>query len=248
VPNDPSRTLEIRAFEGLAVCLAAPLLVLALTHCGGRANDWHTASGGESVGGESSTARVDEWLRLLSQTLDASGFRAAAAEFVEAHTRWFASACHESQLRGEDNLLDYHPLSNLFVIVDAHMSDQQLALIALAAVVTECPLSLVSAPTSPAHRLALALGASALEEHDGSTDPALCAALSATTAERVRCRAPLSAPALSIARERGLHVFSDAPTVGRYELLHTLREQSVSVSYHRYGNLGLRGLGASDTT
>ena len=193
-------------------------------------------------------ARVDEWLQLLSQTLDASGLQAAAAEFVEAHTRWFASACDESQLRGEDNLLDYHPLSNLLVIVDAHMSDQELALIALAAVVTECPLSLVSAPTSPAHRLALALGANVLEQHDGSTDQALCAALSATTAERVRCRAPLSARALSIARERGLHVFSEPPTVGRYELLHTLREQSVSVSYHRYGNLGLRGLGASDAT
>jgi hypothetical protein len=56
VPNDqPSRTLERRAFEGLGVCLAALLLVLALTYCGGKANDRHTASGGESVGGESST-------------------------------------------------------------------------------------------------------------------------------------------------------------------------------------------------
>ncbi|HEY3256677.1 MAG TPA: hypothetical protein VGJ91_22120 [Polyangiaceae bacterium] len=56
MPNDqPSRTLEIRAFERLAVCLAAPLLVLSLTSCGGKANDRHTASGGESVGGETST-------------------------------------------------------------------------------------------------------------------------------------------------------------------------------------------------
>jgi hypothetical protein len=44
-----------RAFEGLAVCVAALLLALAMTSCGGKANDRHTASGGESVGGESST-------------------------------------------------------------------------------------------------------------------------------------------------------------------------------------------------
>jgi hypothetical protein len=56
VPNDqPSRTLERRAFERIAVCSAAPLLVLALTYCGGKANDRHTASGGESVGGKGST-------------------------------------------------------------------------------------------------------------------------------------------------------------------------------------------------
>ncbi|HEY0468662.1 MAG TPA: proline dehydrogenase family protein [Polyangiaceae bacterium] len=188
-------------------------------------------------------ARVEEVLRLLSDFGSASSLRSAAAEFVEAHTRWFASACDESQLRGEDNLLDYHPLSGLFVIVDEHTSEVELGLIALAAVVTECPLSLVSTVTSPAQHLALALGASSLGSDHGAADDALCAALEATAAGRVRCRAPLSAHALGIARRRGLHVFTDPPTVGRYELLHTLREQSVSVSYHRYGHLGLRGLG-----
>lgn len=55
MPNLCSRTLEIRGFEGVAVCLAAPLLALALTHCGGKANDNYAASGGESVGGTSSS-------------------------------------------------------------------------------------------------------------------------------------------------------------------------------------------------
>jgi RHH-type proline utilization regulon transcriptional repressor/proline dehydrogenase/delta 1-pyrroline-5-carboxylate dehydrogenase len=41
----------------------------------------------------------------------------------------------------------------------------------------------------------------------------------------------------------GAHI-EDAPVlpVGRLELLHYLREQSVSRDYHRYGNLGVRGL------
>ena len=43
------------------------------------------------------------------------------------------------------------------------------------------------------------------------------------------------------AAARGLHL-ADAPVlaVGRVELLHYLREQSLSVDYHRYGNLGAR--------
>ena len=187
--------------------------------------------------------RVEELLTILARTLDVSTHRPAAAEFVAAHTRWFASACDESQLRGEDNLLGYRPLSSSFVIVDSRMSPTELALIALSAAVTECPLSLVSAETCPAHGLAVALGASTLGRDFAEADSALAAALEVTTAERIRCRAPLSSGALAIARERGLHVFSGEPIVGRYELMHTLREQAVSVSYHRYGHLGLRGLG-----
>jgi hypothetical protein len=133
-------------------------------------------------------------------------------------------------------------LAGLLVIADAQMSEHELALIVLAAAITECPWSLVSLEASPAHALALALGARALEQDGDNADPDVCAVLETTDAERVRCRAPLSAPALSVARERGLHVLTEKPMVGRYELLHSLREQSISVSYHRYGHLGLRGL------
>jgi len=187
-------------------------------------------------------ARVESVLRLLSGLQSVPDLRAAAVELVEAHTRYLASACDESQLRGEDNLLAYQPIASLFVIADGRLSEQELALITLAAVVTDCPLSLVSVETSPAHALALALGATTLGRDLDTADPALCAALEATTAERIRCRAPLSARALGVARQRGLHVFMEAPLVGRYEMLHTLREQSISVSYHRYGHLGLRAL------
>jgi len=187
-------------------------------------------------------SRVEELLRRLSGTVHVSALRSLAAAFVEAHTRWFAGACDESQLRGEDNLLVYRPLAGLFVIAEARMSDTALATIALAAAVTECPLTLVSVEASPAHALALSLGATSLGRDLDTSEQALRAALGATTAERIRCRSPLPAGALSLARERGLHVVSAAATVGRYELLHSLREQAVSVSYHRYGHLGLRGL------
>jgi RHH-type proline utilization regulon transcriptional repressor/proline dehydrogenase/delta 1-pyrroline-5-carboxylate dehydrogenase len=47
----------------------------------------------------------------------------------------------------------------------------------------------------------------------------------------------------SASARHGTHV-ADEPVlpIGRIELLHYLREQTVSSDYHRYGNLGLRGL------
>jgi RHH-type transcriptional regulator, proline utilization regulon repressor / proline dehydrogenase / delta 1-pyrroline-5-carboxylate dehydrogenase len=185
--------------------------------------------------------QVEDLVRLLREQLDGRDWRAAAAELVESHTRWFASAADESQLRGEDNLLSYRPLSGLLVIADAGMSEIELALIVVAAAVTECPLSLVSVAASPAQRLALAFGGRLLGQDLSKDDQPLCAVLETTAAERVRCRTPLSARALGIVRQRGIYVSTAEPTGGRYELLQSLREQAVSVSYHRYGHLGMRG-------
>lgn len=185
--------------------------------------------------------RVGALLARLRRTQDPQVLESAAAAFLAAHTRFYAGACDESQLRGEDNLLVYRPLKGLLVFADAHMSESDLGLIALAALVTECPVSVISLEASPACALASKLGATSMGS-DANDDAPLCAALEATTAERVRCRAPLPPRALAIAQARGLHVVTAEPTVSRFELLHSLREQAVSVSYHRYGHLGLRAL------
>jgi RHH-type proline utilization regulon transcriptional repressor/proline dehydrogenase/delta 1-pyrroline-5-carboxylate dehydrogenase len=49
--------------------------------------------------------------------------------------------------------------------------------------------------------------------------------------------------------EQGIHI-ADAPvlSLGRFELLHYLYEQSLSIEYHRYGNLGVHGLAAAKRT
>lgn len=160
----------------------------------------------------------------------------AAYEYVRSHTRWFASAHDPSRIRGEDNWLRYRPLSGLFVWVDERMSVTELASIALAASVTSCPLEIHTQPDVPAAPLAQALGGDVL--HD---DLALASALESTAAERVRSAALFDAPVLEIARRRGLHVETRRSLLsGRYDLLHSLREQAVSVRYHRYGHLGLR--------
>ena len=47
---------------------------------------------------------------------------------------------------------------------------------------------------------------------------------------------------LRAAAETGFHLATEPVlSIGRIELLHYLREQSLCVDYHRYGNLGGRG-------
>jgi RHH-type proline utilization regulon transcriptional repressor/proline dehydrogenase/delta 1-pyrroline-5-carboxylate dehydrogenase len=61
--------------------------------------------------------------------------------------------------------------------------------------------------------------------------------------ERVRYAARSRVPEIArrAAAETGLPI-ADGPVlaVGRIELLHYLREQSLCIDYHRYGNLGAR--------
>jgi RHH-type proline utilization regulon transcriptional repressor/proline dehydrogenase/delta 1-pyrroline-5-carboxylate dehydrogenase len=183
-------------------------------------------------------AGVDRLLFRASDFIDVEQFQFTAHEYVRTHTQWFASATDETGLRGEDNLFRYRPLRGLFVWADEEMQPLDLALISLGAELTDCPVSIYAAPDSPARGLALALGGEPVE-----SEAELALAMQHTCAERLRCIEPLSGRLLLLARQRGLHVISGAPIAApRFELLHTLREQSVSVSYHRYGHMGLRGL------
>ena len=59
--------------------------------------------------------------------------------------------------------------------------------------------------------------------------------------ERIRLVEPASKALQEAAAESAVHII-DAPVLasGRFELLHYLREVSLSIDYHRYGNLGMR--------
>lgn len=59
--------------------------------------------------------------------------------------------------------------------------------------------------------------------------------------ERIRLVEPPSQSLLEAAAVSATHIMSDPVLInGRLELLHYLREVSISLDYHRYGNLGLR--------
>jgi RHH-type transcriptional regulator, proline utilization regulon repressor / proline dehydrogenase / delta 1-pyrroline-5-carboxylate dehydrogenase len=185
---------------------------------------------------------VDRLLHQMSNTVDVLELQPIADEFLRLHTRWYASPHDDVELLGEDNLLCYKPLAKLLVIADLEMSARDLALIALAATTARCPFAICAYPQSPAAQLAHDIGATQLPSDEAGQLSALFDVVGQTAAPRVRCKTPLPAAVLSVAHERDLHVVNSAVTVSRFELLNGLREQSVTVSYHRHGHTGLRGL------
>jgi RHH-type proline utilization regulon transcriptional repressor/proline dehydrogenase/delta 1-pyrroline-5-carboxylate dehydrogenase len=75
------------------------------------------------------------------------------------------------------------------------------------------------------------------------TDEQLARAMVSHQTDRVRYAAPNRVPlAIRKAAAGTLQYIADTPPVahGRIELLWYFQEQSLSVVYHRYGNLGLR--------
>lgn len=187
--------------------------------------------------------RVERLLsRITSQLSPDAATRLAklAGEFMQAHTRWYASAFDASNVRGEDNWLRYRPLDALFVICSERCDAEFLAQVALCASVAACPLEVYAHEGASDATLAIARVLDATPFRD---EEDLLRALELTRAERVRSDQPLS-PALSErTRQRGMHVMvSPLLPHGRLGLLEVLREQSVCVRYHRYGHLGLRSL------
>ena len=75
------------------------------------------------------------------------------------------------------------------------------------------------------------------------TDDQLAQAISERQADRVRYAAPERTPLPVIQAgclAGGCVVSTPVSAEGRLEMLWYLREQSVSIDYHRYGNLGVR--------
>jgi RHH-type proline utilization regulon transcriptional repressor/proline dehydrogenase/delta 1-pyrroline-5-carboxylate dehydrogenase len=67
-------------------------------------------------------------------------------------------------------------------------------------------------------------------------------ALETARVERLRAVGPIPDELLRGARARGVHVVSEAVHEDGYvELRHYLKEQSISTTFHRYGNLRLTG-------
>ncbi len=151
-------------------------------------------------------------------------------------------------LRGQDNLFRYLPLGT--VLVRVHPDDSLFEILArLAAARVAGSLPLLSLPPALQNE-AIAffdrmearqlLGQAPLRRQ---TDAQLIATL--PIVDRVRYAAPDRVPAavLAAAARSGFYI-ARSPVLmeGRLELLHYTMNQSVCHNYHRYGNLGERGV------
>ena len=179
---------------------------------------------------------------------DVDRIRAAVASCERARREEFGRSHDHFQLVGQDNLRRYRPFLSVRVRVHPEDTTFEVFVRAAAAHAAGAGVTISQAPETASSAVALLEGltedwAGAIEfvEED---DEALIAAMRNRQTDRVRYAHPSRVPlrVLEAAGPAGVCVVS-VPVVaeGRLEMLWSLREQSVSNDYHRYGNLGARG-------
>jgi RHH-type proline utilization regulon transcriptional repressor/proline dehydrogenase/delta 1-pyrroline-5-carboxylate dehydrogenase len=169
----------------------------------------------------------------------------AARSFERAMAEEFGREHDDARLIGQDNLRRYLPVDPLHIRV--HPDDTAFELFARvsAARIAGCRVTISAAPGA-SH---VALLHDATESWAGriefleESDADLAEAISAGAVARVRFagRHRVADPIWHAAARTGTYLATDPVLCqGRIELLHYLREQSLCVDYHRYGNLGAR--------
>ncbi len=144
-----------------------------------------------------------------------------------------------TKIVGQDNFFRYLPRKNITLRLEAHASPLDALRVCAAALTCHAKLEISWTPrtSSPIHWLELVPILRVIEE----TEEHFLRRLKEGKIERVRLLEPPTAALLKAAAESATHLIDDAVLAnGRLELLHYLREVSISSDYHRYGNLGLR--------
>ncbi len=163
-----------------------------------------------------------------------------SAESYAFYWEHYFSRVHDlSLIRGEDNYLRYRPRKNLHLRVLEGDNPLDVLRIATAALTCRSELTISSEKKLPFN----------LPHAIVETQPEFLSRLKSRSAKRVRF---LSRP--SSALRKALVELSCYTTIapvlanGRIELLRYLREQTLSNSYHRYGNLGEREISSFKTS
>jgi len=184
---------------------------------------------------------------LASSRGDIPRVVAALESYWASFQEEFGRTHDHFRLVGQDNLRRYLPVRRLHVRVDPTDSLFEIFARVCAARTAGCwptvslPPDWSSAATDWLQELTAALTAPVafIQESDAE----LAERVRAGETERVRFAAPERVPAtvFRAAAESGVYL-ARAPVLvaGRVELLWYVREQSISIDYHRYGNLSVR--------
>ena len=176
---------------------------------------------------------------------------AAMTSYALHHEREFARVHDHFRLLGQDNLRRYLPIRELRIRVHPDDSFFDLFARVAAARIAGCRIT-VSSPTGVTTDIETLIETLArlTESWGGSieflqeSDEDLTVVVQSGQTDRIRYAAPDRVPAalLEAAAAQGFFI-ARAPVLahGSVELLWYCREQSISDSYHRYGNMGERG-------
>ena len=208
--------------------------------------------GAQDGGGPLEDERTEALLAELTRgaTLEPAALarlRQAAASYERAMTEEFARSHDHFRLIGQDNLRRYLPAGAVRIRVHPEDGCFEVFARAVAARTAGCAVA-VSAPAGEPHPAVAVLrglteSSAATIEFLEESDEELAEAMRRCQVERVRYAARSRVPEIArrAAAETGLPIADDPVlAVGRIELLHYLREQSLCIDYHRYGNLGAR--------
>jgi RHH-type proline utilization regulon transcriptional repressor/proline dehydrogenase/delta 1-pyrroline-5-carboxylate dehydrogenase len=190
---------------------------------------------------------VAQFMRLTSRAPGSSweDIATAVASIDRVCEEELSAVQDHFHLLGQDNFRRYLPVRNLKIRVHPDDSEFDIAVRVAAAAAVGCQ-AVVSAPSSLKEKVQATLGnvktASAVEVIVES-DADLIATILGGETDRLRFGAPgrVGVEIRTAAAANGTCI-CDAPVVAeaRIELLWYVQEQSISIDYHRYGNLGAR--------
>ena len=164
-------------------------------------------------------------------------WQASARSYAWAWQRHYGREHDPSHVLGELNLFRYRPARGILVRVEAATATVPLVQVVLAALTCEAPLTVSFSPGRDDWDWLADLSTVQVIVED---EAGLIARLSAPDAvyDRLRALGPLSTVLRRALNEAGISVV-DVPVLanGRLELRYYLREQALSQTVHRYGNL-----------
>ena len=164
-------------------------------------------------------------------------WQASARSYAWAWHRHYRQEHDPSQILGELNLFRYRPVRGILVRVEAATATVPLVQVVLAALTCEAPLTVSLSPDRDDWDWLADLSTVQVIVED---EASLIARLSAGDAvyDRLRALGPLSTALRRALNAAGISVV-DVPVLanGRLELRYYLREQALSQTVHRYGNI-----------
>jgi len=153
--------------------------------------------------------------------------------YAEAYAEEFAHPRDWNKCHGEQNLFRYLPLRSMVLRLFKGDSDEQAQMVALAAKTCGTPLTISFAPDDDRSAVLAATGCQLKKE----TLEAFLSSMG--NYERIRTCSPDIPQSLYEKAASADMYIATAPPVkdGRVELIHYLKEQSISFEYHRYGSI-----------
>jgi RHH-type transcriptional regulator, proline utilization regulon repressor / proline dehydrogenase / delta 1-pyrroline-5-carboxylate dehydrogenase len=178
---------------------------------------------------------LESCLQHLEKEEDYELLRVSAGSYAWAWQNYFSREHIPSQLLGEVNVLRYRPCRRVLLCVEDDTSQVAVAQVILAAATCAVPLA-ISVTARQRWAWLQALPLEVITEDETLRIERL--AKGSQEFDRLRVLAPPSTPLRQAANNALLDVI-DAPVLanGRLEVRHYLREQAISQTTHRYGNI-----------